>query len=89
VNISESSEERGPRRAEVERASGHEGENYRPLDAHTTFATCEELEAFHNGAEQAKKPLPTQVHTRRGSTARTPLTYAPVELSQVSAVWQR
>ena len=33
---------------------------------------------FHDGAEQAKKSLPTQIHTRRGSAARTTLTYTPL-----------
>ena len=32
-----------------------------------------------NGNEQIKKSLPTQAHTRRSSTARTALTYAPLE----------
>ena len=31
-----------------------------------------------DGNEQTEKPLPTQVHTRRGSAARTALTYTPL-----------
>ena len=31
-----------------------------------------------DGNEQTEKPLPTQVHTRRGSAVRTALTYTPL-----------
>jgi hypothetical protein len=74
VNISELWEERSPRGGPRSKGqAAMKAKNYR------AFAICEELEAFHNGAEQAKKPLPTQVDAPRDSTARTALTYAPLE----------
>jgi hypothetical protein len=42
-------------------------------------SSAQSASGLHTGAEQAKKPLPTQVHTRRDSTARTALSYAPLE----------